>query len=157
MFKKLAVLLACALAQAFVAREAAAFTFCVADADGLRDALVAASTGGAHDGEDNIVDLVAGTYSTATIGAAFDYAQQSSQSLQVQGGFAPGCATRSADPTVTVIDGAGMDVPLRLVNLAGPIDVDGMTIQHGLSTDTAAASRSTCVRCAFQNRRARFR
>jgi hypothetical protein len=134
MFKTLAVLLACALAQAFVAREAAAFTFCVADAAGLRDALVAASTGGAHDGEDNIVDLVAGNYSTATIGATFDYAQHSAHSLQVQGGFAPGCATRGADPTATVIDGADTHVPLRLVNLFGPIEVDGMTIQHGLST-----------------------
>lgn len=135
MFKKLAVLLACALAQALVAREGAAHTFCVADAGGLRDALVAASTGGAYEDEDNIVDLVAGTYSTATVGGTFDYERKSTYSLQVQGGFAPGCATRSTDPTATVIDGANMDLPLRLVNLRGPIDVDGMTIQHGLSTE----------------------
>jgi hypothetical protein len=135
MFKRTAVLLACFLTQAFIAHEAAAFTFCVSDAGGLRDAFAAASTGGAHDGEDNIVDLVAGTYSAATIGAGFDYEQASTQALQLQGGFAPGCATRSADPSATVVDGASAYLPLRLFNLYGPINVDGVTIQHGLSTE----------------------
>jgi len=103
-----------------------AATFCVNTAVELQSALTSA----ASNGEDDVIQIVQGTYEGNFVSAsteAFD--------LSVEGGYVAGCASRVVDPANTVLDGMASGTVLVLssdqeVDFA----VDGLTLQNGLTS-----------------------
>lgn len=114
-------------------RIAAAHTFCVDNAVDLQGALTSASTNGTHADEDNIVQIVVGTYGTgvATGHLPFGYTSVALHSMTILGGFNTGCTARTANATATVIDGQSQTGVLSLYNPYGDITVADLTFQHG--------------------------
>jgi len=99
---------------------------CVNDAAGLQAALTAAQSNGA----DDIIMVVEGTY----VGN-FTYDSSEGNSITLQGGYAPACASRVVNPANTVLDGNHSGRALGLGNsTGGDIVVDGFTIQNGNAT-----------------------
>lgn len=82
-----------------------AATFCVDNAADLQNRLAMA----AGNGQNNTIELVAGTYTPPT-GSGFSYQQSGDSGLTIEGGFDAGCATRTRTPTSTVLDGGGSSV-----------------------------------------------
>ena len=99
-------------------------TFCVDSATELQSALTTASS----NGEDDIVQIVQGTYS-----GNFAYASTEAYGVSVEGGYASGCASREVDPDNTVLDGnaTGSVLVLSSPDQAVEFVVDGLTIQNG--------------------------
>ena len=99
-------------------------TFCVDSATELQSALTTASS----NGEDDIVQIVQGTYS-----GNFAYASTEAYGVSVEGGYASGCASREVDPDNTVLDGnaTGSVLVLSSPDQAVKFVVDGLTIQNG--------------------------
>src|SRR5690349_2598752 len=133
MFRNPCFRLAMALAALAGCRIAAAHTFCVDNAADLQAALASASTNGTHADEDNLIQVVVGSYGTgaATGNLPFDYNSLAQHSLTVLGGFNAGCTARTADATATVIDGQNQTGGLRLYDPYGDITVADLTFQHG--------------------------
>src|SRR5689334_19754648 len=90
-----------------VAASATANTFCVSNAGALQLALNVASDGGAYQLEHNVIQVVAGTYSTGTLAnQTFHYVNTTGTgSLDLQGGWNPGCTVRTQKAALTVLDG----------------------------------------------------
>lgn len=98
-------------------------TFCVSDATELQSALTTAES----NGEDNTIQIVQGTYN-----GNFTYASTEAYGLTVEGGYVVGCATRTIDPTNTILDGGGADMVLALVSQGvTTFSVEGLTLQNG--------------------------
>ncbi|MCK4426767.1 MAG: hypothetical protein KAV69_08450, partial [Deltaproteobacteria bacterium] len=110
------------LSLLFVSAAQAA-TFCVSDAAGLHDALSQA----ASNGEDDIIQIVQGTY----VGN-FIYASTEAFGVTIEGGYTT-CASREVDPANTVLDGdaAGNVLVLSCPDQAVKFVVDGVTLQNG--------------------------
>lgn len=106
--------------------------FCVGDSAALALALDIADNNGQSDN----IRLQTGTYAgnfvyNANVGETGD--------LLVEGGYDAACASASADPTLTVLDGGGTG---RTLVLSGrdnsAVRLSGVTIQNGLGTITGA-------------------
>ena len=100
---------------------AAAATFNVSDAAGLRSALLAA----AANGEDDVIVLAAGTYATG--GTTFTFATNENKTLTLQGASG---TTRSQ----VVLDGGGTTQVLNFScvgSCASMITLQGLTVQNG--------------------------
>lgn len=121
-------------------RAAGAFTFCVDNATALQDALTSASINGPHANEDNVIQIVVGTYGTgaATMQQAFTYGSVAQHSLTILGGYNAGCHARTANATATVIDGENLTGAMVLDNLHGDITVEDLTFQHGNTVNSGA-------------------
>src|SRR5262249_55229843 len=78
---------------------AIAATICVDYVQGLRNALQAA----AANGEDDTIQVVRGTYHLG--GSMLLFSSSEAHSVNVTGGFAPGCATRLRNAATTLLDG----------------------------------------------------
>ncbi len=120
-----AFLLSCSIATAN--------TFCVDNETDLQGALTSASTNGTHANEDNIIQVVVGTYGTgaATNDLPFTYVSTAQHSLTILGGFNAGCTARTPIATATVIDGQNQTGAMSLYDLYGDIVVADLTFQHG--------------------------
>jgi hypothetical protein len=97
----------------------------------LQTALTAASS----DGLNNLIKVVRETYS-----GNFLYSSTQGYSIQLQGGYAAGCASDPVvNPANTILDGGGSGRVLRLYDsLGGNIYVNGFTIQNGNTTGDGA-------------------
>jgi hypothetical protein len=103
-----------------------AATWCVGSAVDLTAALSAAES----NGEDDLIQVVQGTYS-----GNFVYSTNEAYSLTIAGGYTADCATRIVDPANTVLDGQGAATVLALLSTgAADMAVDGVTLQHGVAT-----------------------
>ena len=121
-----AALLSGALALFALAQPASAADFCVADAGALQTALTTAATNGQAD----TVKVVQGTY----IGP-FVYTSSERYALQVLGGYAAGCGSRTLDPANTTLQGDGADRVLTLTaSNGGAFTVQGVTLTGGKKT-----------------------
>ena len=109
---------------------------CVDSAAALQSALTAAGA----DGEDDVIQVVQGTY--LTTGSAFIYTTAESFDLQLLGGFTAGCTDRVVAPANTILDGAGANPVLVLEpgsSTQGNLHVQGFTISNGVATGTGTA------------------
>ena len=98
-------------------------TFCVNDEAELKAALTTA----ASNGEDDIIQIIQGTYN-----GNFVYASTEENSLTVEGGYTEDCASRTIDPANTISDGGRIDTVLALVSQeAANFSVEGITLQNG--------------------------
>jgi PKD repeat protein len=99
-----------------------AATFCVGTAGQLQDALTTA----ANNEEDDIIRVAQGTY----VG---NFAYSSSAALTIKGGYSFDCASRTVDPTNTVLDGNGSG-PVLTVHIWDDFTADGLTVKNGRGT-----------------------
>jgi parallel beta-helix repeat protein len=101
----------------------------VATADELQSALTTA----AANGEDDLIQVVQGTYE-----GNFGYASATEAfNLSVEGGYVPGCSSRMVDPANTVLDGSAAGTVLVLSTSQVDdflLNVDGITLQNGSAT-----------------------
>jgi hypothetical protein len=119
-------LLTGALALFAFAHPASAADFCVSDATALQAALNAA----AANGQTDRVRVVQGTYT-----GPFVYTSSELYALQVLGGYAAGCATRTLDAANTTLQGDGANRVLTLTATnGGAFTVEGVTISGGVRT-----------------------
>jgi len=129
------VLSAVALACSAVSAHAA--VYCVASSTALQNALTQSSDGGIHDNEDNLIEIVQGSYKTLSAGA-FHYYSSGTHSLLVEGGFNTGCSAQSHVTAQTVLDGRHVTGVLSLASANGTIGVDTLTLQNGESGTVGA-------------------
>ena len=113
----------------FLHGQTHAATFCVSTAADLEEALLAA----ASNGEDDVIQLVQGTYA-----GNFVYFSDESQNLNIEGGHDQACSMREVDSTNTVLDGlrTGTVLALNSTQKAGIVAdfvVDGLTLQNGVA------------------------
>jgi hypothetical protein len=119
-----------------------AHTFCVNSELSLRNALAAASDNGANDNEDNVINIVAKTYSTTVDGdEEFGYFNQTTtRKLDINGGYTAGCATQIKNPELTILDGGGISRVFESDSASGDVSVRHLTIQNGMLTGTFPGS-----------------
>ncbi len=111
---------------------------CVATTGELLGALTAA----AANGMDDSILVVQGTYTVSIVTGPFVYSTLEDNSLELLGGYLPGCADRVLDPTNTILDGAGITGVLSLIPAAGStgdLHLQGFTIRNGLTSPLEAA------------------
>ena len=109
---------------------------------GLQTALDTART----NGQDDTLFLQQGTYDASTAGAnTFEYgaASNDNKAVILRGGWNADFTHQSDDPALTILDG-GNDAPVLhiLADATGvsfDFEIDRLTIQHGLSTDSHGA------------------
>jgi hypothetical protein len=75
-------------------------TFCVNNSTELQTALTTA----AGNGEDDLIQIVQGTYN-----GNFTYDSYDANSLTIEGGYTSDWASRTIDPKNTILDGGGVD------------------------------------------------
>ena len=114
--------------------DACTAVHCVATSVEFNTVLATATTNGVND----VVQLVKGVYSlSGNGGSGFSYLSFEPYGLLLQGGYAPGCATRSIDPASTAIDGEASGTVLSLTSLGqfplADLLVEGLTIRNGAS------------------------
>jgi hypothetical protein len=135
------VTVAAAISLAASTANADPVRVCVSTAVELQAALSQFSDAGILNGTDALIEVVAGTYTigTATSGGPFHYLNTASTGeLTIQGGYAAGCGTRSANALATVLDGASVSQVMSLEDAHAKIDVSGLTIQNGNSSAAGA-------------------
>ena len=148
--------LAAVLLAATQLSQAAVVVYCVSSSTELQNALDKASDGGIHNGQDNRIHIVQGTYGTAANSPAgpFGYDNSSaSGDLIIEGGYDAGCNTRSTNPLLTQLDGNYVSKVMDLRSARAEIDISGVTIQHGnaisdgggLTVNPAATNQSGVV------------
>jgi hypothetical protein len=132
----LQVAMAATLALMAITRVDAA-TFCVKDAQGLKVALTLAQS----NGEDDVIQLQAGTYTPST--ASFVYQSSEANSLTLAGGYftlpeQAACAYQLIDAGLTRIDGNGTKAPLYVDATAAEsgIVVSNLTVQNSVSVNS---------------------
>ena len=112
----------------FVVGPVSAETFCVDTASDLVSTLAMAEA----NGEDDVIQVVQGTYLTP--GAPFFYFTFEDFALALLGGFTPLCASRNLDPTNTILDGQNANQVVDLTpanNTWGDILFQGFTVRNG--------------------------
>ena len=114
--------------------DACTAVHCVATSVEFSTALATATTNGVND----VVQLVRGVYTlSGNGGSGFSYFSFEPYGLLLQGGYAPGCTTRSIDPASTVIDGEAIGTVLSVASYGDfpftDLLVEGLTIRNGAS------------------------
>ena len=122
MMKRMLGLLA-VLFSVLVAGRSHSAMYCVGTPSQL-DAVLSVATA---NGESDTIRLRQGIYTGTFV---FDSSEDAG--ITIVGGFDATCASRTADPGTTIIDGGGSGTPL-LIRIIGEGDVqlDGLTIQNG--------------------------
>jgi len=103
---------------------APAATVCVDTVQALRDALDTT----AANGTDDTIQVVRGTYHLG--GSSLLFSSAEAHSVNVVGGFAPGCGTRLHNAAMTVLDGDDMS-PIFNVTTSNDFELHFLTLQHG--------------------------
>ncbi len=122
---------------------------CVASAAELQSALGAAGA----NGEDDVIQVVQGTYMTS--GTRFGYVTSESFELQLLGGFNASCTDRTIVPANTILDGGGGSPVLAVQpgsSTWGSILVQGFTIRNGVATESATAGLEVAAGAGFTGR-----
>ncbi len=111
--------------------------FCVTNGAELRDALTTA----ASNQENDLIQLVAGTYTVSSGAVAFGYYTSENFNVWVEGGYAAlngnPCGRWTNDPRLTVLDGQGARQVLRMLASGasqGNIVVRALTVRNGHAT-----------------------
>jgi hypothetical protein len=132
----LQIAVATAIALTFAARADAA-EFCVKDAQGLKVALTLAQS----NGEDDVIQLQAGTYTPAA--ASFVYQSDEAHSLTIAGGYftlpeQASCAFQLSGAGFTMIEGGGIKAPLYVDATAAEssIAVSNLTVRNAVSVNS---------------------
>jgi hypothetical protein len=115
------------------AESAQAHTFCAGDSAAIQAAFTAASDGGAHDNENNTIQIVIGTHNTADNGnAEFYYNNQTTaRKLDVNGGYNSDCSIITENPALTILDGGGATRVFESESATGDVSVRYLTFQNG--------------------------
>ncbi len=110
-----------------------AHTFCVRNAAAIQAALDAASDGGAHDNEDNTIQIVIGTHYTANNNnAEFIYNNQTTaRILDINGGYNSDCSAITENPALTILDGGGATRVFESLSASGDVSLRFLTFQNG--------------------------
>jgi len=111
---------------------------CAHDAAELSGFLSDASNGGAANGHDNVIRLVAGTF--AANGSTFSFNSHSGFALTLEGGYDLKCVTQDLTPGKTVLDGGGPGpgaVEVLSLQSGGDVTVSRLTIQHGFKAGSS--------------------
>jgi hypothetical protein len=103
---------------------APAATLCVDTVQALRDALDTAAT----NGTDDTIQIVRGTYHLD--GTTLLFSSSEAHSVNVVGGYAPGCGSRRHDATMTMLDGDDSS-PVFNVTTSNDFELHFLTLQHG--------------------------
>jgi hypothetical protein len=111
-----------------LATNALANTYCPQSAAQLSMALADAGNGGAHNGQNNIIHIGAGTLTTT--GVAFFFGTTSGADLTIDGGWNSACTVQSPSPGTTVLDGGSLTQVLS-ISTNGNLTVMHLTIRHG--------------------------
>jgi hypothetical protein len=104
---------------------AAAATVCVDTVQALRDALQTT----AANGDDDTIQIVRGVYHLA--GSVLLFNSGEAHSINIVGGYAPGCATRLHNAAMSVLDGDDSS-PIFNVTTSDDFELHFLTLQHGL-------------------------
>lgn len=121
-------------ALALSAAQAGAATYCAASVTELQNALSAAAASIDYDE----IRLVRGTYANPS---TFVYGSNNPGWIFLGGGWEPGCAARTLDATLTVLDGGGTHQVLQMAYtvqgaaaLAPRLAVENVTVQNGVAS-----------------------
>jgi hypothetical protein len=105
----------------------------------LQNALDMART----NGQDDVIYLRQGTYSTGSGPFSYGSSGNDSKSVSLLGGWNTGFTARSSDPSLTLLDGGGVTRVLEVIaDVAGvsiDFSVEGLTIQNGYGSDADGA------------------
>jgi len=114
--------------------------FCVTSATEFQQALTEASTGGLYNGEDNYIDMVAGTYLTGAPSGntAFHYASTASHYLSIRGANSPACNGQTDVALTTILDGHHQTPVLSITSPNGNVSISALTLQNGESAAAGA-------------------
>jgi hypothetical protein len=112
---------------------AVAATVCVDDVQGLRDALLTTQ----DNGVDDTIQVVRGRYHLG--GSVLLFNSSEAHSLNIVGGFAPGCATRVRNAAITVLDGDDTS-PIFNVTTSNDFELHFLTLQHGLISGSSGGA-----------------
>lgn len=127
----------CATLLLPIAGIAHAHVFCATTSTQLQQALTASSDGGMYNGEDNEIDLAAGTYLTGN--GAFHYSSTAATGkITVKGGFDASCANPRPNAARAKLDGNSQTPVLAIDNANAAIEVSELTVQNGESTSNGA-------------------
>ncbi len=141
-------LLCLAIAGVTATGSASAATFCV----GTGVSLASALTDAAANNENDVINIRQGVFSrTVANKARWTYAPTSTDldnDLYVSGGWSvnDNCATRTSDPSLTVLDGEHANAVLEISpypassTLTGRIDVENLTLANGSGDGSTNAS-----------------
>ena len=115
------------------AASAHAHTFCTGSAAAIQAALTAASDGGANDNENNTIQIVIGTYSTADNGNVELYYNNhtTARILDINGGYNSNCSIITENPALTKLDGGGAKPVFESESASGDVSVRYLTFQNG--------------------------
>ena len=107
---------------------------CITTATDFQNALDDAA--GMYSGEDNYIQLAAGTYKTgsATGNGPFHFTSTSTHILGIRGGATSNCQSYGSDATLAKLDGNNATQVLRIENPNGYFFIVLLTIQNGKST-----------------------
>jgi hypothetical protein len=111
----------------------AAATVCVDTAQGLRDALQITQ----NNGVDDTIQIVRGTYHLGGNDLLFNSSE--AHSLNIIGGYAPGCATRVRNAAITMLDGDDSS-PIFNVTTSNDFELHFLTLQHGLISGSSGGA-----------------
>jgi len=104
--------------------SAPAANLCVDTVQALQDALDTAAANGA----DDTIQIVRGTYAISGNHLIFNSAE--AHSINIVGGFAPGCGSRLHNAALTVLDG-GDTTQIFNVTTSNDFELHFLTLQHG--------------------------
>jgi hypothetical protein len=116
--------------------NAHATTYCVHSAFELSTDLTDVSTGGAANGGNHAIHVIAGTFLTS--GVAFTYHDESGSTFTIDGGWDSTCSTQDPTPGTTRLDGGNATVALHM-ETNGTINASRLTIQGGKNDGSAGA------------------
>jgi hypothetical protein len=103
----------------------------------LQGALDDASDSGTHNGDDNFINIVHGTYHTGadTGNAAFHYSSTAATGgLFLTGGYEAGCGPRTPKYSRTILSGNGLNRVLVIHSKVGAVVVNNLVIESGETT-----------------------
>jgi len=103
--------------------------YCAHTSAELAAVLADVSDSGIANGQDNVIHLVAGTFSAA--GSRFSYSSTSGYALVLDGGYDATCTTQDPKPGLSKLDGGGANQVLS-IQTNGNISVRHLLIQNGL-------------------------
>jgi hypothetical protein len=128
--------LAGAVSLAAGAAQVAPISYCVSTPSEFQAALDDVADDGTNNGADAIIGVVAGMYAVSSTLTYTNLAMTGT--LDIEGGYDAGCATRTGDALLTVLDGGGTKRVMFIENANADTSVSGLTFQNGSKTGAPA-------------------
>jgi hypothetical protein len=133
MSKTIRLWLSVGMMAGLASTPAVAATVCVDDVQGLRDALLITQ----DNGVDDTIQIVRGAYHLN--GESLRFNSSEAHSLNIVGGYAPGCASRVRDAANTMLDGDDSS-PIFNVTTSNDFELHFLTLQHGLISGSSGGA-----------------